>query len=148
MHEEFKKIMSFFSLNPEQKAGQLDDVFQSSIGFFERFKHILEHGTPTEKNEMMQEVMQLQEKLKEETQKMCEQTGLSEEQLKEYAQKQEFFSDEEWKSIQSAKAKLEQQAEELSSVLPSKPVKKKEGAEKKEKGKTGAVKKKKKWVGS
>lgn len=144
MHDEFRKIMSFFSLDPEQKAGQLDSVFKSSIDFFDKFKDTLENGTPEEKNEIMKEVMQLQEKLQEETEKMCEQTGLSEEQLKEYAQSKDNFSDEEWESIQAAKSKLEQQAEELSEILPAK---KKEGSSEK-KGKPKGSVKKKKWTGS
>jgi len=145
MHEEFRKIMSFFSLEPEQKVHELENVFQNSIEFFEKFKHILSHGTPEEKAEIMNEIMQLQEKLQQETHKMCEDTGLSEEQLKEYAQNQDNFSDEEWASIQQAKQQLEQQAEELSAILPSKK-KKAPGEDKKPKAPTGP--KKKKWVKS
>jgi hypothetical protein len=147
MHEEFKKIMAFFSLDPEQKAGELEDVFKNSIEFFDKFKYILENGTPEEKNEIMNEVMQLQQKLQQETEKMCSETGLSEDQLKEYAQSKDNFSDEEWESIQSAKKKLEEQAEELSSVLPTG---KKSSADKSadKKGKTTTSPKKKKWVKS
>lgn len=144
MHEEFKKIMAFFSLEPDQKVGELESVFKHSIEFFDKFKYVLENGTPEEKNEIMNEVMQLQQKLQQETEKMCSETGLSEEQLKEYAQTKDNFSDEEWESIQSAKAKLEQQAEDLSSVLPT--ARKKEPAEKK--SKTSSTSKKKKWVKS
>ena len=144
MHDEFRKIMSFFSLSPDQKADELDGVFKSSIEFFDKFKYILENGTPEEKNEIMNEVMQLQEKLQQETEKMCSETGLSEEQLKEYAQSKDNFSDEEWESIQAAKTKLESQAEELSAVLPA--AKKKEPSERK--GKAPGAPKKKKWVKS
>lgn len=144
MHDEFRKIMSFFSLDADQKAEELDGVFKSSIEFFDKFKYVLENGTPEEKNEIMNEVMQLQEKLQQETEKMCSETGLSEDQLKEYAQSKDNFSDEEWESIQSAKSKLEQQAEELASVLPA--PKKKASSEKK--GKPPGAPKKKKWVKS
>lgn len=147
MHDEFRKIMSFFSLNPDQKAEELDGVFKSSIEFFDKFKYILENGTPEEKNEIMTEVMQLQEKLQQETERMCEETGLSEDQLKEYAQTKDNFSDEEWSSIQAAKSKLESQAEELSAVLPS--AKKKSPSEKSEKkAKSSGGPKKKKWIAS
>ena len=144
MHEEFRKIMAFFSLDPDQKIGELDNVFKNSIEFFDKFKHILENGTPEEKNEIMNEIMQLQEKLQQETEKMCSETGLSEEQLKEYAQNQDNFSNDEWESIQGAKKKLERQAEELSDILPTK--KKAPAKDKKPKSSTGA--KKKKWMKS
>jgi hypothetical protein len=146
MHEEFRKIMAFFSLDPDQKIGALDNVFKQSIAFFDKFKHILENGTTEEKQEIMNEIMQLQEKLQQETEKMCSQTGLSEEQLKEYAQNQDNFSNEEWTSIQEAKKKLEEQADELSAILPSR--KKKESGGKEKKAKTAPGTKKKKWVKS
>lgn len=145
MHEEFKKIMAFFSLEPDQKVNELDDVFKNSIEFFDKFKHILETGTPEEKAEIMNEIMQLQEKLQQETEKMCSATGLTEGQLKAYAQNQDNFSNEEWASIQEAKQQLERQAEELAEVLPIKR-KPSSGQEKKSKGAPGV--KKKKWVKS
>lgn len=142
MHEEFKKIMQFFSLDQEKKAEHLDEVFSNSIEFFEKFKHVLEHGSPQEKQEMMNEVMQLQEKLKEETERMCHETGLSESELKNFAQNRANFSSEEWSSIENARGKLEKQAEALSEVLPSKKVEE-------EKEKKGAPKpKKSKWMKS
>lgn len=142
MHEEFKKIMSFFSLDQEKKAEHLDEVFSNSIDFFEKFKHILESGTPEEKQQIMNEVMQLQEKLQQETEKMCHDTGLSESELRSFAQNRANFSEEEWASIQQAKGKLEKQAEALAEVLPHK-----KGEESQEK--KGAPKpKKSKWMKS
>jgi len=142
MHEEFKKIMSFFSLSPEEKVKHLDDVFHNSIEFFEHFKKTLHSGTPEEKSAFMKEVMELQEKLKLETEKMCKETGLSEDELKEFSQQKENFSEEEWRSIQSAKQKFEEQAEELTSIIPQ-PQKPQESSKKE-----GKKTVKKKWVKS
>ncbi|MEI8301210.1 MAG: hypothetical protein WCG10_06360 [Chlamydiota bacterium] len=143
MHEEFKKIMDFFSLAPEEKSKHLEEVFQNSIEFFDKFKKTLQTGTPEEKSAIMKEVMELQEKLQSETTKMCAETGLSEDELKEYSHDKKHFSEDEWKSIQSAKQKFEQQAEELASVLPV-PKKKEEDASAAKK----TPKAKKKWVKS
>jgi hypothetical protein len=143
MHEEFKKIMNFFSLAPEEKSKHLEEVFQNSIEFFDKFKKTLQTGTPEEKSAIMKEVVELQEKLQSETTKMCSETGLSEDELKEYSHDKKHFSEDEWKSIQSAKKKFEQQAEELASVLPV--------ANKKETTQSGekkAPKQKKKWMKS
>ena len=120
MSEEFRKIMAFFSMDPEKKAGELEHVFENSIEIFEHFKEILQHGSPEQKQEVLNQVMQLQEKLQQETQRMCEETGVSENQLKEFAENKENFSEEEWNAIQSAKKKLNTQAEELSAIVPSK----------------------------
>jgi hypothetical protein len=143
MHEEFKNIMNFFSLAPEEKSKHLEEVFQNSIEFFDKFKKTLQTGTPEEKSAIMKEVVELQEKLQSETARMCAETGFSEDQLKEYSNDKKHFSEDEWKSIQSAKVKFEQQAEELGSILPV--PNKKEIAPS---GEKKAPKQKKKWVKS
>lgn len=148
MHEEFKRIMAFFSMNSDDKPGRLEDVFHDSIEFFEKFKDILQHGTPEEKAEIMKEMTELQQKLQEETERMCHDTGLSEEQLRNFAQNRDNFSDEEWHSIQQAKAKLERQAEELSDILPGgNNTKKKSSSDKKPK-EGGHRPKKQQWTKS
>jgi len=142
MSDEFRKIMAFFSMDPDKKASELEHVFENSIEFFEKFKETLQHGTPEQKQQMLNEVMQLQEKLQQETTKMCEETGLSENQLKEFAENKENFSEEEWNTIQGAKQKLNSQADELSAALP----KKTSGKSSEKKGSAGV--KKNKWMKS
>jgi hypothetical protein len=143
MTDEFKKIMAFFSMDPEKKAHELEHVFENSIEFFEKFKEILQHGTPEQKQEVLNQVMQLQVKLQQETARMCEETGFSEEQLKEFAENKENFSTEEWGAIQAAKKKLNVQAEEISAIVPGN---KSEGKGASKKG-SSAVKKNK-WMKS
>lgn len=143
MSDEFRKIMAFFSMDPEKKAGELEHVFEYSIDFFEHFKETLQHGTPEQKQEMLNQVMQLNEKLQQETARMCEETGFSETQLKEFAENKENFSEEEWSAIQMAKKKLNNQADELSHLVPSK---KSEGKSPSKKGAAGP--KKNKWMKS
>jgi hypothetical protein len=143
MSDEFRKIMAFFSMDPEKKAHELERVFENSIEFFEHFKEVLQNGTPEQKQEVLNQVMQLQDKLQQETQRMCEETGYSEAQLKDFAENKENFSEEEWESIQAAKKKLNSQAEELSILVPGKKEESK-GAHKK--GSTPV--KKNKWMKS
>ncbi|MCH9631174.1 MAG: hypothetical protein S4CHLAM37_11930 [Chlamydiia bacterium] len=118
MDNEFDKIMEFFSLNPEDKAVKLEDIFEDSIEFFNKFQYVLENGTEEEKAEILGKVMELQEKLQEETEKMCTDSGLSEEELKEFANDKENFTEEEWETIAQAKSKLDDQADQISKHLP------------------------------
>lgn len=143
MDNEFKKIMSFFSLDQSQKAEHLDEVFENSVHFFEKFKQILESGTTDEKEAIMNQVVELQKKLQQETERMCHETGLSESELKDFAQDKENFSEQEWNSIQSARQKLEKQADSLSEILPPKNKEEREGEKK-----TSIAPKKKKWMKS
>jgi hypothetical protein len=120
MSQEFDKIMSFFNMSPEKKATSLRDIFAESISFFDHFKYVLEHGSPTEKKSMFEQVRQLKEKLQAETDKMREITGLSEEELKSFALNHKNFSNEEWSVIQNAKTQLDSKAREISTIVTGK----------------------------
>ena len=113
--------MAFFNMPADKKAVNLKEVFAESIGFFDHFKHVLEHGSPAEKRSMFAQVAQLKQKLQAETDKMREVTGLSEEELKAFALNQKNFSNEEWGVIQSAKTQLDSKAKEISTIVTGKP---------------------------
>lgn len=138
-HEEYNKIIDFFSLPPEEKSQNLEEVFKNTVEFFDRFQYILMNGTPEEKKEMIQEVLELQKKLKLETEHMCQITGLSEEELKQFSQDSTNFSDEEWEVIQNAKAQIEEKASEISGHVKFNENEPKAASK-------GSSKKKKKWV--
>lgn len=143
MSQEFNNIMKFFEMSPEKKAGNLKDVFAESIEFFERFKYVLQNGTPEEKKAIFDEVAKLKAKLQEETNKMKEITGLSEDELKSFALNPGNFSDDEWGVIKSAKTQLDSQAQEINSIVRGS-----EGEAPKAPKKKGSSGSKKKWVKS
>ena len=146
MHEELKRIMNFFELDADNKAEHLQDVFKDTVEFFNRFKHTLEEGSAEEKKEIIDEVLSLQEKLQLQTDQMCESMEMSEEELKEFAENPENFTDEEWGTIQDAKVKLEGQASEIDGIINfDKPKKGTKSSAKKKGAKKG---KGKKWVKS
>lgn len=117
MHEELKRIMEFFDLDTDQKTEHLGDVFKDTVEFFNRFKHVLEKGSAEEKKAMIEEVLKLQEKLELETNEMCDTMEMNEDELKEFSENPENFSEEEWQTIQEAKQRLESQASEIEDVI-------------------------------
>ncbi|MCK4934050.1 MAG: hypothetical protein KAR79_00525 [Simkaniaceae bacterium] len=117
MTDEFKKIMEFFTLDPEEKASHLNEVFDDSIAFFEKFKYIIEKGTPEQKKEMIEHAAALQNKLRSETTKICDSTGLTEEELEAFSTDANNFSEEQWSSIQHAKVEIDKQATDISSMI-------------------------------
>lgn len=140
MNDEFDKIMEFFSMGPDEKAHRLEDIFSDSIEFFNKFQYVLENGTDEEKTEVLTKVMKLQEKLQEETEKMCNESGLSEDELRDFANDRENFTDEEWETISKAKSELNEKAEAISHSLPKEkepgPAEPKKPSAKKKKKKT------------
>ncbi len=115
MHDEFDRIMAFFSLSPEEKEERLHEIFEDTVDYFDRFKHIMLNGTPEEKEEAVKKMGMIKSKIEAETKAISEKTGLSEEELQKQAMKKENFSDSQWDTITDAKKKIGKGLEELTS---------------------------------
>lgn len=137
MEDEFDRIMEFFNLSPEEKEGRLQEVFEDSVEYFERFKYVMMNGTPEEKKEAVKKVMILKKKIEEETKRVCEKTGLTPQQLAAYSSDPKNFSSEQWNAIEGAKKKLEEGVGELKKQVqgekPAEKSKEEEGSKKKKK---------------
>lgn len=147
MEDEFERIMAFFDLPAEEKEGRLQEVFEDSVEYFERFKYVMLNGSKEEKKEAVKRVMMLKKKIEEETQRVCEKTGMTPEQLAEFSNNPKNFSDDQWNAIEGAKKKLEQGVGEIKKAVKAKkegktPVQEESVAE--ESGATGEQKPKKK----
>ena len=117
MEDEFDRIMAFFSLSPEEKESRLQEVFEDSVEYFERFKHIMVNGTPEEKKKAVEKVMILKKRIEEETKRICEKTGMTEEQLAQYSSNPKNFTGEQWNAIEGAKKKLESGVGEIRKIV-------------------------------
>lgn len=137
MEDEFDRIMEFFNLSSEEKEGRLQEVFEDSVEYFERFKYVMMNGTPEEKKEAVKKVMILKKKIEEETKRVCEKTGLTPQQLAAYSSDPKNFSSEQWNAIEGAKKKLEEGVGELKKQVkgqkPAEKSKEEEGSKKKKK---------------
>jgi len=111
-NEEFDQIMQFFSLNSEEKESQLSEVFEAAVAYFERFKYIMLNGSKEEQDQAVKEMMSLKNRVEEETQNICDKTGLTPEQLATYSNDPKNFSEEHWNAISNAKNKLNAGLEE------------------------------------
>ena len=128
MQDEFEKIMGFFDLSSEEKEGHLQEVFEDSIEYFERFKHVMLNGTKEEKKEAVKKVMMLKKKIEEETQHVCKKTGMTPEELTAFSNNPENFSQDQWNAIEGAKQRLEKGVDEIKKIAKEK----KRGVSKKE----------------
>ena len=120
MDDEFDKIMEFFDLSPEEREGRMNEVFEDSVEYFERFKYIMLNGTKEEKQEAVKKVMMLKKKIEDETQRVCEKTGMTPEQLAAYSNNPKNFSPEQWESIQGAKKKLDEGVGDIKKMVQEK----------------------------
>jgi len=140
MADEFERIMQFFDLSPEEKEERLQEVFEDSVEYFERFKHIMTTGTPEEKKKAVERVMVMKKRIEEETKRICDKTGMSEEQLAQFSNDPKNFSSGQWEAIESAKKKLEKGVGEIKKSV----TKSSTGTPEAEKAEGGAAKPRKK----
>ncbi|MCY3974092.1 MAG: hypothetical protein OXF02_00895 [Simkaniaceae bacterium] len=117
MAGEFERIMEFFTLSPEKKEEKLQEVFEDSVEYFERFKHVMANGTPEEKKQAIDHVMLMKKRIEEETKQICAKTGMTEEQLAQFSNDPNNFSPDQWETIRSAKEKLESGVDELKKTV-------------------------------
>ncbi|MCH9617368.1 MAG: hypothetical protein SP4CHLAM5_09660 [Chlamydiia bacterium] len=113
MKDEFNKIIDLFSLESEEKEKRLDEIFQLSMSFIEKYKHVQSEGTEREKADVVKKLLILKEKISLETKASEEALSLSKEEIKELSSDQENFTKEQWELLQKTKQSLTQEQLEL-----------------------------------
>ena len=144
MEDEFDRIVNFFSLDDKEKEERLQDIFADSVSYFERFRNTMMHGTPEEKKEAMEKVAKLKDRVEKETKKICEKTGLTEEELLKRAQNPENFSENQWNALSDAQKKIESGVKDIQETAEATD----ESGEISAKKKPKAKRKSKKWIPS
>jgi len=81
--------------------------------FFEHLKELIKSGTAEEKKEALQVMTEMYAQMQKETQKICEKTGMTPEQLNEFASDPKNFSADEFKAVQDAKEELTRVGQDL-----------------------------------
>jgi len=117
LKDEFNRLMQIFHEGAEGKQINLDEVFRQSIEFFQHLKVQIEKGTPEEKKEAMMMMSQMYTRMMEETKKITERSGLSEEQLLNYAENPSNFTPEQWRQIQESKERISEAGKNLAQVI-------------------------------
>ncbi|MBS0652330.1 MAG: hypothetical protein JSR39_02260 [Verrucomicrobia bacterium] len=106
LKDEFNRLMNLFAQGAEGQAINLEEVFRQSLAFFEHLNVQLQKGSQEEKKEALMMMSEMYTQMMQETKKICEKTGMSEEQLTSYAENPSNFSPEQWSSIQEARKKM------------------------------------------
>lgn len=106
LKDEFNRLMNLFAQGAEGQPINLEEVFRQSLAFFDHLNVQLQKGSQEEKKEALMMMSEMYTQMMQETKKICEKTGMSEEQLTSYAENPSNFSPEQWSSIQEARKKM------------------------------------------
>ncbi len=117
LKDEYERLLKLFQEGAEGKSINLGDVFSQSLTFFQQLKAQIEKGSPEEKKEAMGMMSEMYQQMMLETQKITKRSGLSEDQLVDYAENPANFTPEQWKAIQESKEKILHAGEDLAKTL-------------------------------
>ncbi len=117
MEDDYERLMKFFDESSEEKDKKLDLIFQESMLFFEKYKHVLKEGTEAERVVMKKKMDALREKLQKENKRSQEQLGLTPEDIKQLAKDPSNFSPQQWEYLQNAQKQISMEKEEQNKLL-------------------------------
>jgi hypothetical protein len=81
-------------------------LFKEAVTFFEHLNEQLKNGSYDEKHEALVMMNDLHKEMQTQTQRICQQTGLTEQQLTAYADNPDNFTPEQWRSLEETKQKM------------------------------------------
>lgn len=117
LRDEYHRLIALFEAGAEGKPIHLQDVFQQSLQFFEHLKVQIHRGSPEEKKEAMNMMMDMYRVMMEQTKRISQRAGLSEEQLLAFAENPSNFSPEQWHSIQESRDKIFHAGQEIAQAI-------------------------------
>lgn len=112
MEDEFDKLMKSFDSESQKTEKKLEEIFQKSIEFFDKFKVILSSGSDREKEEVQRKMDALRAKLREESEKTRDKLKLSSEEVRQIATDPKNFTKEQWQFLQKAQTQLNEEREQ------------------------------------
>lgn len=117
LKDDFNRLLKLFHEGAEGKLSNLEEVFSQSLEFFKHLKEQMQKGTPEEKQEAIKMMAELYGQMMAETKKITEKSGLTEDQLLNFAENPANFTPEQWKAIQDSKQKISEAGQDLSKVI-------------------------------
>ena len=114
---EYEKLLKFFSLKDEEKAGHFSDVIGDTLAFFNHFKEVMDSGSADDKAEMLRQAMELQRVMQSETENMCDKVGITQDELKTFSEDPDNFSKEQWEEMETAKGRLDEEVHDIASSV-------------------------------
>lgn len=117
LKEECQQLSDLFHRAAEGQSIDLQQVFAKALHFFERLKVELHAEDPTRRQEAMTMLMEIYQHMMKDTKLICENSGMTEDQLISFAENPTNFSPEQWTSIQESREKIFHAGQELAKTL-------------------------------
>lgn len=110
-------MIALYERASEGTGTSVQEIFRKSLQFIEHLKKQLLAGTTEEKEEAIRMMRELHERMKNHTKMVCENSGISEEQLIADAENPSNFTPEQWRKMQDSRKKLADAGKDLIQLL-------------------------------
>jgi hypothetical protein len=117
LKDEFNRLIQVFQEAADGKPVNLEEVFGQSFAFFEDLKKCIANGTEEEKTEAIRLMSEMYQQMQESSRRICEASGMSQEQLVMFAENPANFTPEQWQTIQHSKEQIVHSGAELAQML-------------------------------
>jgi hypothetical protein len=115
--DRFDELMKIFHEGAEGKPIDIKKLFSESLALFEELKKELKEASPEERTDLMRMMSDMYREMLQETQKICENSGMSEEQLLAYSENPSNFTREQWQTLQESRMKIHKAGQGLLKAL-------------------------------
>lgn len=117
MEDEFDKLMGFFSLEESVKEKKLDEIFQETTHFFEKYQHVLSTGNEEEKAEIQEKMDRLRSSIRKERESTEKKLGVSSDEVKQITSDPKNFTTAQWAILQNAERSVKLEKDEFQRKL-------------------------------
>jgi hypothetical protein len=104
--DRFDELMKLFHQGAEGKPIDVKKLFNESLVLFEELKDELKGASPEEKKEVISMLTDMYKQMMQETQKICQDSGMTEDQLLSFSENPSNFSPEQWQMLQESRMKI------------------------------------------
>lgn len=120
LKDHFDKLFEIFTKSSREKDLNLDLLLKETAAFFEEAKNELKTASKEDQEIIFSMLNQMYEKLQEESKRICDKTGMTEDQLSSFSENPRNFSPDQWREIQNTKKKMMQMGRVMGKVLKPK----------------------------
>ncbi|MDN3504351.1 MAG: hypothetical protein P0S95_02095 [Rhabdochlamydiaceae bacterium] len=121
INDEFEELLASIETGYENnKRSNADDIIMRTYHFFNKLKEELKVATGDEKDELLQMIKTMQERVNEYSQKSCDRVGMSESELMRLSDDENIFTADQKKVLEMARKEMQASSKEIRKHMEAK----------------------------
>jgi len=115
--KEYERLLHILEESAKLEKVSLENMLKEAVVFFEMLRKTFPSASKEEKEEMMQMMNHLHDRLQEISKQTAEKAGMTEDELSAYAENPSNFSPDQWQLVRETKQKLYDSARKFTASM-------------------------------